>query len=235
MSERVICVGEGYISLLGAPLKRFGCKIIPIPANESVAPALRYHADLSVFFLNRDSAVIAPQFAGSILEKELTDAGISVIISQSQQGKEYPQDVTLCGCKIGESLCCNTATIDNFITNIFSNRIISVKQGYTKCAVSVVDERSIITSDAGIHKAACIAGIDSLLIEAGHLELTGYDTGFIGGCSGRIDNNIILSGRLDAHPDKAAIESFISSKGKNIIYLTDRAIFDVGSIITNEF
>ena len=63
---------------------------------------------------------------------------------------------------------------------------VNVSQGYAKCSTCVVGEDAIITYDRGIAKAADAAGMDVLVIEPGHVDLPGYDTGFIGGASGLV-------------------------------------------------
>ena len=61
---------------------------------------------------------------------------------------------------------------------------IHVKQGYTRCSLLPVDDRSFITSDAGIAKTLAEHDTDVLLIHPGHIHLPGFDYGFIGGTGG---------------------------------------------------
>lgn len=63
---------------------------------------------------------------------------------------------------------------------------VDVPQGYTRCCLLPVDDTSFITSDIGIANALISAGADVLVIEKGHIELTGFNYGFIGGCAGHI-------------------------------------------------
>ena len=107
----------------------------------------------------------------------------------------------------------------------------NVKQGYACCSIVPVDEDSIITADRGIARAAEAAGIRVLTVEAGHVELPGYDTGFLGGTSGRVGDEIIFNGDLSAHPDFEAIRDFIGSRGLKIKYFESYPLRDIGSII----
>lgn len=108
---------------------------------------------------------------------------------------------------------------------------VNVKQGYACCSIVPVDEDSIITYDRGIAKAAEAAGLSVLTIEPGHVELSGYDTGFIGGTSGRVGDEIIFNGDLSAHPDCQAIRQFIEERGLKVRYFSGYPLRDIGSII----
>ena len=106
-----------------------------------------------------------------------------------------------------------------------------MKQGYACCSIVPVDEDSIITADRGIARAAEAAGIKVLTVEAGHVELPGYDTGFLGGTSGRVGDEILFNGDLSSHPDFEAIKDFIGSRGLKIKYFEGYPLRDIGSII----
>lgn len=110
--------------------------------------------------------------------------------------------------------------------------LIDVKQGYAKCSTVIVDEDSIITYDRGIAKACSSAGVDVLAIRPGHVLLPGFDTGFIGGASGRIDDTICFNGDLSAHPDSRDITDFISERGLRIRSFREWPLTDIGSIFS---
>ncbi len=117
--------------------------------------------------------------------------------------------------------------------------LVDVPQGYTRCCCLPVDDSSFITSDEGIAKALTAADADVLLIEKGHIELPGFDYGFIGGSSGHIMvpneagsiPTIIFNGDLSAHPDYGRIADFINSRGIDIAYFEDHPLADTGSIL----
>lgn len=110
--------------------------------------------------------------------------------------------------------------------------LIDVNQGYTKCSTVIVDETSIITYDQGI-AAACskYKDLDVLLVAPGFVRLDGYDTGFIGGASGRVGNEIIFNGDLFGHPDFAQIVKFIEDRGLSCRWFADYKLTDIGSIL----
>ena len=110
--------------------------------------------------------------------------------------------------------------------------MIACKQGYARCSVCVVDENSIITADRGIAAAARKNGIDVLMIRPGFIALDGFPYGFIGGAAFKIAADILsFTGTLDRHPDKAAIEDFLSAKKIKPVYITHYPIFDIGGAL----
>jgi hypothetical protein len=74
--------------------------------------------------------------------------------------------------------------------------------------------------------------MDVLMITPGHILLPGYDTGFIGGASGRIGDTVIFNGDLSAHPDSDRIIRFIEDRGLKVRWFPEWPLKDIGSIIS---
>lgn len=128
---------------------------------------------------------------------------------KSDLGMDYPADVAFNAACTGRFFIHNlSATNEKLLlaAKEMGMTLIDVRQGYTKCSVVVVDETSIITYDEGII-AACskYPEISVLRVAPGFVRLDGYDTGFIGGASGRVGREIIFHGDLFGHPDFSAI------------------------------
>ncbi len=114
-------------------------------------------------------------------------------------------------------------------------KLVSVRQGYTKCSVVVVDGRSLITSDEGICKTLLrYPELDVLKIRPCYVNLEGFDHGFIGGASGRVGDEIVFNGDISLHPDFGAVKDFINGRGIGIKYFEGLPLADVGSIIECE-
>lgn len=224
-----VLIGEGYRGKLESPLLSRGVEVVWLPQNRKVDPRLRWHADLSVFHLGGNRFVAQ----GSHHVKLLTDRGLDVIPAYSKQGMEYPTDTGLCGCILGEYFIHKPAyTDETVLDHLNGRRLIRVNQGYTKCAVCVVDSSSIITSDSGIAIACESHGIDVLKIRPGHIELDGFDSGFIGGSTFKLsEHELAFTGYFKDHPDKSAIVEFLAKKEIKPVFLTDDTIFDIGSAI----
>lgn len=110
--------------------------------------------------------------------------------------------------------------------------LVDVRQGYAKCSTVIVDEDSIITYDKGIAKPCEAAGMNVLLVKSGFVKLRGAGTGFIGGASGRVDNEIVFNGDLSAHPNFREITAFIEGRGLGCKWFSSYELEDIGSIIT---
>ena len=110
--------------------------------------------------------------------------------------------------------------------------LIDVGQGYTKCSIVVVAEDAIITYDEGIIRACSkYPELEVLQVSPGFVRLDGYDTGFIGGCSGRVGNEVLFNGNLFAHPDFQRIVTFIEKRGLTCRWFPDYKLTDIGSIL----
>ena len=152
-------------------------------------------------------------------------------------GPEYPSDVLYNAVVTEKFMICNTSTVSPDLINAAKElypdiKVIHVAQGYTKCNVVVVDESHFITEDEGIYKTlSSFDGAECLLISAGHVELPGYKSGFVGGASGRIGDEIWFNGDLNAHPDAENIVNFICRCGLTVCWISDKPLTDIGSII----
>jgi len=235
-AAKIVLIGEKYSDILYKGLENLGIIPLLVPDNPFVDPRVSGHADLSVLHLGANKMVLAKYLKGSGLEQKLAELGIEIFFSNENQSSKYPFDSGLNVCACGKNFIYNPKTIDesivDFLTNCERIKHIEVKQGYTKCSVCILDENAIITADKGIHKRVREAGIDSLLIKPGYIDLPGYDCGFIGGASFKLDNNTIaFSGNLDKHPDKDRILDFISLHNLEAVYITEKSAFDIGSLI----
>ncbi len=103
-------------------------------------------------------------------------------------------------------------------------RLINVNQGYAKCS-SCVTESGIITADETIYRTLLSHNINALKITPGHIELAGYDYGFIGGASGIIDGVLTFFGDVSCHPDYLKIKEFCTFN-----YISDFPLTDIGTI-----
>lgn len=150
-------------------------------------------------------------------------------------GARYPKDIVYNAVMLDKYLIHNlkyTASEVMEKADELGLEKINVKQGYTKCSCVVVDGKSIITADEGIYKVLSkYDDIDVLKIRPGGVILPGMDEGFLGGCTGKVGDELIFHGDLSKHPDCAAIMRFIESRGLRVKYFTGFPLTDIGSII----
>ena len=235
-NAKIILIGEKYSNILGDKLVNIGLSPIFVPDNPCVDYRVSGHADLSVLHLGKNELVLAAYLKGSGFAEKMQDLGMEIFFSDKILGKCYPNDAALNLCICGNKIIFNPNSADSLIvdklTNIRGYEKITIKQGYSKCSVCVLNENTIITSDEGIHRKAVEHGMCSLKIKPGYIDLPGFDYGFIGGAAFKINKKTLaFTGKLDKHPDRQNILDFTSLHNIDVVYITENQLFDVGSVI----
>lgn len=231
-----VLIGEKYAGLFDSALQNLGVTPLYVPDNPSVDRRLSGHADLSVFYGGGERVFLAPHLRETAFHHRLLQLGFEPVFPKIIQGAEYPQDVQLNACVAGKWLIYSSKSTANEIVDYLTINLrmqpVPVRQGYAGCAVCPVDERSLITADRGIARAAARKGMDVLLIAPGYVELPGFSTGLIGGAAFRLPGgHVAFTGVLDGHPDRENILTFLRRQGLKAVFLTDRPLFDIGSAI----
>lgn len=225
-----LAIGGRYRTQLDEALRRHNVEVIWLPDNPNVDERLAGHADLCIF--SAGNIVVATKSAYSHIVNQLT-SGIQLFESTCTQEPSYPADAALCACCTGKYIICNPKTVDPLILEHANAKLITVNQGYTNCSVCVVSDNAIVTADDVIASRAAQAGMDVLKISPGHINLEGFDYGFIGGASFPLDRNrIAFTGRLSEHPDEARIMAFLEQHDVEPVFLTRTPIFDIGGAVT---
>lgn len=216
-------------------IKKLNVNVIPTIQCMEVPDPISYHPDIVMHPIDHKTLVIAPNVF-DYYEEKLRGMGIKAIRGQTKLNQNYQDHVAY-----------NIGRIDNFaihnqkytdaVLKYFLKKenieMIHVNQGYSKCSMMIVDTNAAITADYPMYKKLKNIGIDILLINPGYVDLGGYSYGFIGGASGNLSkNHILLSGRIDRHPDKDKIFKFFKKYKKKIIYLSNKKIIDIGTIIS---
>ncbi len=154
---------------------------------------------------------------------------------KEKTGNKYPEDVRLNCAVIGDKIICNVKTVSKDILEyayINNYIIVNVNQGYAKCSVCVLNKNAIITDDESIFRATQNFLNDAELISKGSIVLNGYNYGFIGGCSGKIDKNkIAFNGRLESHKDYNKIIDIIQRNNIEVVELCNSPLTDIGGIL----
>lgn len=231
-----VIYGEKYAKLIQDSLDSLNIRSIFLPNNPDVDPRLSGHVDLSVLHVGGERFFLVPYLKRSRFAETLKSSGAQVIFPDISQGIEYPQDAPLNLCLTDQYAICNPKTAEkstvDYLTIRGDTQFIPCKQGYSRCAVCLVDARSIITADRGIASAAEYAGLSVLWIQPGFVQLEGYAYGFIGGASFKISaDKLAFTGKLDGHPDRELILRFLKERLIEPIYLTEEPVFDIGSAI----
>jgi len=231
-----IFLGDKYIRELKNGLEGLGISIISVPKNGSVPEPVSYHADMSLCYMGSGILVAASAIYDELRQNAPEE--LNILKAESRQSADYPNDIGLNACLIGDRLLHKLENTDKSVLTLARKsrlRSYNVNQGYTKCSVCILTRNRIITGDLGIHRQCGELGVQSLLIENAPIRLDGYDTGFIGGCCGKISRDkVAFTGLLKGLRDERRIMNFIWDTGMEAVFLTDKPVFDVGSIIPVE-
>jgi hypothetical protein len=216
-------------------LKEYGFEPILMPHASYLQTAIASHTDMLIFigFERLFCHTLYYQSNKELIDSIAKYASLTVTVSEEQTGECYPYDVLFNACVVGNKLICNKKTVSKLLLGAsFENNyeIIDVPQGYTKCSICVVSDNAIITADRSIAKACKHAGIDVLTVSEGHILLSPYDFGFIGGTSGLCKDKIYFCGSIETHPDAQKIKDFCKKHKKCAISLSDSALWDAGTL-----
>lgn len=189
------------------------------------------HADMQILPINNDIFILNEC---TVLAEKLPNERL--IFCNKKAGKKYPENILLNFLFLNNSLYGKLSAIDKNLLDYCkenSIRTVNINQGYARCSTLVLNNSAAITSDLSIEKALKNDGIEVLLISSGNIVLDGYNYGFIGGASGKIDENtVVFFGNIKKHPDYIRIENFCSNHNLLIkIICNDMPLTDIGGIV----
>ena len=227
---------DGRISndIEGVLIKK-GIDLIKIKPIKSLYNAISCHPDTSIHHLGNEKIIYAPGINESVLAS-LANYGFNLIRGNSSLSYSYPGNIQYNVARVGNFAIHNTKYTDRLLLEELEKagvKVIHVKQGYAKCSVCVVNDKSIITADNGIAKVAYLNNIDVLLIEDDdNIGLPGLNRGFIGGSTGLISRNkLAITGNIFKLKSANKIIKFLKSKNIEIEMLSRHKIIDIGTII----
>ena len=224
-------LGEEFSSVSRA-LKNRGTEVISVPNNPLFSRYEKCHADLRIHHLGGNDVMLYKEEQD--LSEILRNKGYNVLFAKRALSGKYPECAGLNALRIGRILLCSNKSIDPALKCEAEKRnldIIYTAQGYSRCAVCVVSENAVITSDPAI--ISCLEGrVEILKITKGHIRLDDTYDGMIGGASFMIDKKMLaFCGDIKAHPDFESIEKFLYKHGVNYVCLTNEQLQDVGTAV----
>lgn len=207
--------------------------VVPVEPNENLPTGIASHADLQILHLGGNSVLTAS------CSKKSTDMlqilGFDIKNTENELDFSYPDDCLINAEIIGKNIIVNLDIIDKKLLEFAEENnynIIGVKQGYAKCSVLAVAEDAVITADPGIARILQQKEIEVLKIKEGGIYLKGYDTGFIGGCGGMVEEKILgTSGNLKSLKDYDNIKDFLRNRNIYSENLGGRTLRDIGGIL----
>lgn len=213
-------------------IKTFHDDIIFLPDISSLPKEIAFHTDLGCFFV-KDTLICCPEIY-DFLKIELKDRNIKLLKGEKIPTGGYPKDIFYNAAIISNYMFCKEECTEPIILQKITDlgyEIVNVKQGYTKCSISKVSERSIITSDKEIEEKAKERGIRTFFASNEGVKLNGFNNGFIGGASFLIEKMIYFTGNLNDHPQIKELYLYPTLNGVLINWCEAAPLYDYGSPI----
>lgn len=223
MSDKYPCFVKEIEKLGHTVISSDTVDTFPIPEQK--------HADMQILPINNDIFLINEC---TVLAEKLPKERL--LFCYKKAGNKYPEDILLNFLYLNNTLYGKLSAIDKNLVDFCeenSIKTVNINQGYARCSTLVLNEKAVITSDLSIEKALKKDGVEVLLISSGNIILDGYDYGFIGGASGKIDENtVVFLGNITNHPDYRRIENFCENHNTSIkIICKDMPLTDIGGIV----
>ena len=203
-------------------LKKYVDDIILLPDFERLPKPVASHADMLMYKL-RDSLLVHKEYYDK--NSDLF-SGVKVTLTDEFIADKYPNDILLNALNLDGNVYCKADYVSRYIRADADN-IVDLNQGYARCSACIVTDTAIITADRNIADNVK----DVLLIQEGNIKLDGYNYGFIGGASVRIDGKILFFGDISGHPDYKEIMEFCGRHDTEVISLSDEMLYDYGSMV----
>ncbi len=210
---------------------KLAIKVVSVAENKFLDAPISKHADILANYVGK-STFLVDENQVELCSFIKNNDGKSVVIENIKS--PYPNDCLLNFADIGDYIICNKSILSEQIVKYLPQKeIIDVKQGYSKCSVCICKQNTVITDDISIYNALLqYDNINSLLVEKGSVSINKYNYGFIGGCCGLIDKNLLLfNGDLSTHTDFDKIEKFLYDNNVKYIDIKGKSLTDIGSII----
>ena len=228
-------------------IKSLGYNIKEVSYNIDLYDEIAAHVDISYLKIG-DRIITSPdRFV------ELSKI-VECNVGKTELSSKYPNDIAYNVCIMGENAIHNFKYTDTVVKEILINQeynLIDVNQGYTKCSIAVIDDKSCITSDIDVAKKLIDNGIDVLFVYEPDIKLLKRTNpnetmqsrmffeysdmqGFIGGAMTRIGDEVILFGDVNKLLNKDKIISFIKNKGLKFKWFEGLDVIDYGSTVICE-
>ena len=210
-------------------------ELISLTALENLPDPVNKHRDMQLVNVAEGVFIHAPKMDRPTVQK-MKDLGFIMVAGEKNPSLKYPYDIPYNAAVIGDHVFLNTHFADPVLMDWLlktGKKPCHVKQGYAKCAVSILNFDAIITSDKGIFNAARAHHKDVLFINPQEkIWIKSYNYGFIGGCTGLISKEeMAFTGDFDKLDDAEIIEKFLTKYGIRPVSLSQGFVHDLGSLI----
>lgn len=206
---------------------------IPLKPYSRLDAPVASHADMLFCILDDFVFCYEDYVKESGLTEVFENEGYNIVFISNECKKQYPLDISLNVLVMGKTLYCNEKYTAIEILNYAQNSgytIINVKQGYSACSTLVIDDNTAITSDFGIAKAIKASKKNAILVNCDDVILKGYNHGFIGGSTAKINDKIYVFGDVSKMNFKKELEIISKEKKCEIIPVFTGRVCDFGGV-----
>lgn len=215
-----------------AALEQMKIRVLRVPIAKQFAEPVASHADMQCHLTGHNRGICANTQLQDIFCKQY---GGDFCRTSIGDFLSYPKDCSLNAARVGPFIFANPKCVCSELKNSIHQlglTFVPVHQGYTKCSMAVVKKNAIMTADAGIAAAARKVGFDVLLLQPGHVLLSGYSYGFIGGTCGKLSSDVLaFAGSVKMHPQAAEIFTFLKKHNVKALSLCKGPLRDIGGIL----
>ncbi len=208
-----------------------GIYAVKLGRSANLSSELAYHPDILVnnfrkgLWLCENDAKYLPKDVDKSIFRE----------SETELSDLYPHDCPFNNFRMGKALICGMSA--DYLIKAYAEydecRIIYVQQNYTKCCCIPVTDNAVITCDYYIGRALRKNGFDVLTLrDCDTVGLRGYSHGLIGGCAGKLSNDLIgFTGNLNLYTYGDDIRDFCMNYKVDVISLSSEPMYDYGGIL----
>lgn len=230
----ITIVDRAYYDILSDKFSEFNIKAFPSFESRILKGAVKTHPDMSLFKYDEET-LIASQESFDYYDEIFKDTKINIINADEDPHEKYPSDVKFNALRVGEHLICKRDVCAKSIIKRFDeSKIINSSQGYVKCSVIDVGSEYFASDDKYLYEIIKSLGKKCILLDKGFVKIKDYDYGFVGGASGYARDKIFLTGKIINEANRIRLEEFAREINKELIYLTEYDIFDVGTLMIME-
>ena len=219
--SRMPVAARNKLALLG--------EVLWLDPQLSVYPGIAAHPD--IFFCQMNNHLFASPQIPPRWENKICEFGIQLIKGTSDLGSKYPQTAHYNAVFSGKTLIHNLNISDpKLLQSELATEFIHVNQGYTRCNLLAINDKTFITNDVGVFSTLTKKGMEVLMIDPLPIQLPGQKHGFFGGCCGIWNDELVFCGTIDNLAEARSIYLLMERLNMRVINLYDGPPTDVGSI-----
>lgn len=212
-------------------LKSLGFELIETIELVNINNSTSSHPDMQFLKIGEKKALVA-ECAYSYYKTAISDFEI---IGISDIGGKYPDDCKL-NAVLYNNLFITTEHQYKGISDYINQRPIIVNQGYTKCSTCVLNDKAILSADAGVSLKCSKNGVRSYILSDDEIVLNGYKNGFWGGSTGLLDKtHLFFNGNIEVLTCYPELLEILKKEKIEPVYHKHIPLTDNGSILSIDF